>query len=52
MTVALLKAAGASEVINVAMGKFGRQARLYDIRIDNDTDVFQPSQTTTFGAAR
>ena len=42
VTVALLKAAGASEVINVAMGKFGRQARLYDIRIDNDTDVFQP----------
>ena len=41
-SVALLRAAGASEVINVAMGKFGHQARLYDIRFDDNADVFQP----------
>ena len=42
VSVALLRAAGVSEVICVAMGKFGHQARLYDIRIDDDVDVFQP----------
>jgi len=41
VAAALLKKAGASKVVAVAMGKFGNCANLYDIEIKSD-NVYQP----------